>query len=130
MTARFVWLSWLPWLLLVSGCLPPDCGGASGALAGLVCMLWLAACSTLPAQVRMGDLVAAALRACKTDGTRCQAAKLCAKSARDAAEAIQKSRESIAAGTEDAEASVSAALLPGAADAVCRGAGIVPAAVR
>lgn len=107
-------------LFFLGGCFPPDCGG-SGAVAALVCMLFFAGCSTLPTQARMGDLVAAALRACKSDGRRCKASQLCAKAAKDAAEAIQRAREALAAGKPDTEAEVAAALLPGAADAVCAG---------
>lgn len=108
-------------LPLLSACFPPDCGGMSGALAGLVCMLFLLGCSTLPAQVRMQDLVAKALKACKTDGRRCRPAQLCARAAKDAADAIQRAREAVAAGVADADAEIAAALLPSAADAVCAG---------
>lgn len=85
----------------------------------------LAGCaSTLPMQERMGRLAHNALRACKTDGRRCAAAQLCGHAAQDAAKAIQKAREATVAGRLDPEASAAAAALPGAADAVCRSAGI------
>lgn len=89
--------------------------------------LFLTGCaSTLPAQKRLGGYVADAKRACKSDGRRCQAAKLCAHSATDAAEAIQKSRQAVAEGREDAEAALRAASLPVAAEGQCRALGFKP----
>lgn len=79
--------------------------------------------SQLPVQQRLGGFVSDAKRACKSDGRRCAAAKLCAHSATDAAEAIQKSRQAHAEGREDAEATLRAASLPVAAEAVCRALG-------
>lgn len=86
----------------------------------LLALLALTGCaSTLPTQRRLAGYVASALRACKSDGRRCAAAKLCAHAATDAAEAIQAQRKAIAEGREDADASLRAASLPVAAEAQC-----------
>lgn len=92
---------------------------------GVVVLLFILGCaSTLPTSERMGRLAHNALRACKTDGSRCAAAQLCGHAAQDAAHALQKARQATAEGRVDPEASAAAAALPGAADAVCRSAGI------
>ena len=85
--------------------------------------------STLPLQKRLGGYVSDAKRSCKQDGRRCQAAKLCAHSATDAAEAIQAQRRAVAEGRENAEAAIRAASLPVSAEAQCAGLGFKPAEV-
>lgn len=89
-------------------------------------LLTLAGCaSQLPAQKRLAGFVANAKRSCKQDGRRCQAAKLCAHAATDAADAIQAQRRATAEGREDAEA-LRAASLPVAAEAQCQALGFKP----
>ena len=96
----------------------------------LLALLAFAACaSTLPTQRRLAGFVADAKRACKQDGRRCAAAKLCSHSAVDAAEAIQTQRRAVAEGREDAEAALRAASLTVAAEAQCRGLGFKSAEV-
>lgn len=91
----------------------------------VIVLALLAGCgSTLATQERMGRLAHHSLRACKEDGRRCAAAQLCGHAAQDAAHALQKARQATAEGRTDMEASAAAAALPGAADAVCKSAGI------
>lgn len=95
----------------------------------LAALLACACGSTLPTQKRLGGYVSDAKRACKTDGRRCQAAKLCAHAAVGAAQAIQAQRRAVAEGRDDAEATLQAASLPVAAEAQCRALGFKPAEV-
>lgn len=97
-------------------------------VAFVLALLALTGCaSTLPTQRRLAGYVADAKRACKQDGRRCAAAKLCAHAATDAAEAVQKARQAVAEGREDAEAALRAAALPVAAEAQCAALGFKPA---
>lgn len=94
------------------------------SVALVLALLAFAACaSTLPTQRRLGGYVSDAKRACKQDGRRCAAAKMCSHSAVDAAEAVQTQRRAVAEGREDVDAALRAASLPVAAEAQCKGLG-------
>lgn len=95
-------------LIMALGCLLPGCA------------------PSLKVHERMGKLSAAARTACEAKADRCAAALLCYTSASNAGIALQAARQAIAEGKEDAEASVRAAALPAAAEAVCKVAKVSP----
>lgn len=98
--------------------------GLKSLCLGIAVITLIGCGSTLATQERMGRLAARALRACKENGSRCAATQLCGHAAQDAARALQKARQATAEGRTDMEAAAAAAALPGAADAVCKSAGV------
>ena len=83
--------------------------GVVYVVLALTCVaLALAGCSTLPAQRRMTALSGAALRACKSDGARCAAARMCGRAAVAASEAVQAEREAVAAERSSSEVDATA----------------------
>lgn len=77
--------------------------GVAYVVLALTCVaLALSGCGpTLADQQRMSALSAAALRACKSDGAKCAAAKTCSRAAVAAAEGIQAERQAVAEGRDE-----------------------------
>jgi hypothetical protein len=85
-------------------------------LLGLCC-----GCSTIPLQRRMAALAQDAVKACKSDSSRCADAAVCAHAALDASKALQNARSATATGTVDNDAAYAAATLPSLAEGLCVG---------
>lgn len=111
---------------LPAGCLLADGDAARGSVAACVLLLSLTSCSTLATQQRMQLLVRAALRTCKQDGARCAAAQRCSRAALQAAEALQRERETAARGQPAGADAIAADTLPAVAEASCKAGGITP----
>jgi hypothetical protein len=69
----------------------------------------------------MNDLAQDAVKACKSDSSRCADAAVCAHAALDASKALQNARKARAAGTVDNESAFAAATLPSLAEGLCVG---------